>query len=74
MPKIIVSFTSYPKRMKTVHKVVESLLNQTICADEIILFLSILEFPQREEDLPVELLNMIGKKGFKIEWVEDNLK
>lgn len=74
MPKIIVSFTSYPKRMKTVHKVVESLINQTICADEIILFLSILEFPQREEDLPVELLNMIGKKGFKIEWVEDNLK
>lgn len=74
MPKIIVSFTSYPKRIKTLHKVVESLINQTICADEIILFLSIIDFPHKEEDLPIELLNLIGKKGFKIEWVEDNLK
>lgn len=57
-----------------VHKVIESLWKQTISADEIILYLSLDEFPQREGDIPPVLNKMIGKKGFHIVWVEDNLK
>ena len=37
MEKILISFTSYPSRIETVHKVVESLWKQTEKADEIIL-------------------------------------
>lgn len=72
--KIIVSFTSYPPRINGVHKVVESLHRQTVSADEIVLYLSLDEFPNVEEDLPEVLRGMIGQKGFKIVWVQGNLK
>lgn len=74
MPKVIVSLTSYPKRIHTVYKVIESLWNQKKCADRIILYLSIEEFPQKASDLPKELVEMIEVNGFHIEWVEGNLK
>lgn len=38
--KIVVSLTSFPARIKKVHIVIESLLNQTIKPDKIILWLS----------------------------------
>lgn len=74
MQKVIVAFTSYPKRIRTVYRVVESIWKQKVRADEIILYLSIIEFPKRENDLPFELVEMVGKKGFQIEWTEENLK
>lgn len=72
--RLIVSLTSYPPRIGCVHKVIESLFNQTVKADEIILYLSLEEFPNEEEDLPDVLRKLIGKKGFRIEWVKENLK
>lgn len=72
--KIIVSFTSYPPRIDSVHKVVESLCHQTVPADEIILFLSNEEFPGKERDIPFQLRELLGKQGFRIEWVGGNLK
>ncbi len=74
MNKIIVSLTSYPKRIYLAAKVIRSIWNQSIPADEIILYLSEVEFPQREGELPSELSGMIGRNGFKIEWVEGNIK
>lgn len=74
MQKVIVSLTSYTKRIHVVHKVIKSLWNQKICADEIILYLSIEEFPKKTVNLPKELLEMVGIKGFHIEWVNENLK
>ncbi len=74
MQQIIVSLTSYPKRIDIVDKVIKSLWNQEICPDEIILYLSVIEFPQKEKDLPDKLVEMLGKRGFKIKWVEENLK
>jgi len=72
--KIVVSFTSYPPRINGVHKVVESLYRQTIPADEIVLYLSLDEFPGREENLPRELVDLNGQNGFRIRWVHENLK
>ncbi len=74
MSKVIISLTSYPKRIHVVHKVIKSLWNQRICADKIILYLSTEEFPQKATNLPEELLKMVGINGFRIEWVEGNLK
>lgn len=74
MQKIVVALTSYPKRINIVHEVIESLWKQKVCADEIILYLCSMEFLNKEAELPKELLFMIGKNGFKIEWVEENLK
>lgn len=70
--RTIVSFTSYPPRINGVHKVVESLYRQTVQADEIILYLSLDEFPEAE--LPEALTGLIGRGGFRIEWVQGNLK
>ena len=72
--RIIVSLTSYPQRIESVHMVVESLYRQIVTPDEIILYLSLEQFPRTEDDLPDNLKVLIGKKGFRIEWVEGNLK
>ncbi len=72
--RIIVSLTSYPPRINGVHKVVESLYRQSVKADEIVLYLSLEEFPEAEEDLPATLKALIGKGGFRVAWVHGNLK
>lgn len=72
--RIIVSFTSYPPRIGCVHKVVKSLYQQTVPVTEIVLYLSLEEFPKAEADLPGKLVNLIGQKGFRIKWVHGNLK
>ena len=72
--KIIVSLTSYPARIVTVHRVIDSLIHQSIQANKIIIWLSEIEFPRRESDLPQELLNLIGINNFEVRWVKENLK
>lgn len=68
--KLIVSLTSYPARINTVHLVIESLLDQSYQADEIVLWLALEQFPHRELDLPEQLLNL-KSKGLIIDWCED---
>ncbi len=72
--KIVISLTSYPARINIVDQVIESLIRQKEQADEIVLWLSKLEFPEKNENLPKKLINLIGKYGFRIEWVDENIK
>ena len=72
--RIIVSLTSYPPRINGVHKVVESLYRQSVKADEIVLYLSLEEFPEAEEYLPATLRALIGKVGFRVALLHGNLK
>lgn len=74
MHKVVLSLTSYPARINTVNQVIESLLAQKERADEIILWLSIQEFPNKYSDIPDALRMLIGSGGFRIEWVNGNLK
>lgn len=67
---LIVSLTTYPKRIKSVHLVIRSLLCQTIKPDMIILWLAYEQFPNKEEDLPGELVEL-KKNGLTIEWCND---
>jgi len=70
--KLIISLTSYPARINTVNQVIESLLNQTVQADKIILWLAEEEFPNKEADLPQELLNLLNNNiTFCIKWCEN---
>lgn len=69
---IVVSLTSYPGRIHTVHKVIRSLFAQKILPDLIVLYLSKEEFPHRENDLPENLLVCRGR-DFEIRWVDENL-
>lgn len=69
-PRLIVSLTSYPARINTVYKTINTLLNQTIKADEVILWLSDEQFPNLEEDLPQNLLRL-KSLGLTIKWCKD---
>lgn len=70
---LIISLTSYPKRIKYVFYTICSLLNQTTIPNKIILVLSIDEFPQKEKDLPKNLMK-INKEILEILWVKGNIK
>lgn len=74
MNKIIISLTSYPDRINTVDQVIKSLFEQTEKADEIILWLSTMEFSNKYKDLPERLNDLAGVNGFRIEWVDENIK
>ena len=69
-PKLIVSLTTYPARINTVHKTINTLLQQTVKPDKIILWLAESQFPGKEKDLPSELLRL-KDLGLSIEWCED---
>lgn len=70
--KVIVSLTSYPARIDTVNQTIETLLNQTYKADNVVLWLGIEQFPNRENDLPKHLL-CLTDKGLTIKY-SNNLK
>jgi len=68
--KVIVSLTSYPARIKFVPDVIESLLNQTVKVDKILLWLAIEQFPKKEQMLPDRLLKQLSSV-VEIKWCDD---
>ena len=68
--ELIVSLTTYPERINIVSKTIKSLLNQTVQAQKIILWLAEEQFPNKEQDLPEDLLNL-RNDIFEIEWCND---
>ena len=71
-PKIIVSLTSYPARMNYVSTAIRSLMQQSMQADMILLWLAKEQFPNREKDIPQELLEL-ADRGLTICWCDKNL-
>lgn len=69
-PRVIVSLTSYPKRIKTIHRVVEQLLCQDFKPDKVVLWLGEDKFPNKEKDLPRALLRLCDF-GLTIGWTRD---
>lgn len=70
MSRVIVSFTSYPARIKTICNVIDSIVKQTILPDKIILYLSSNQF------LMCDKLPDFGeyeKYGFELHWHEEDL-
>lgn len=65
--KIVVSLTSFPARIDTVYKTVQSLLRQSIKPDELILWLAPEQFPEGEDNLPKKLLKL-KEAGLKVGW------
>ena len=68
--KIIVSLTSYKPRINDVKYTLYSLLNQSLPPDKLILWLDEDSFPQREENLPQDLLDL-KDFGLTIDWCEN---
>lgn len=71
--RVIVSMTSYPGRIKNVGKSIFFLLKkQTRIPDEIHLWLSVEEFPNKENDLPKDLVAILNLDNVHIHWVPKN--
>ena len=68
--EIIVSLTTFPKRIGGIHYVIETLLMQSLKPDRIILWLAKEQFPEKEQDLPDSLLNL-KQYGLTISWCND---
>lgn len=68
--KVIVSLTSYKPRINDVKYTIYSLLNQTFPPDKLILWLDEDSFPQREKNLPRDLLKL-RSFGLTIDWCEN---
>ena len=69
-PRIIVSVTSFPDRISTLHINLTSLLNQTVKPDLLILWLAKEQFPNLEKDLPKDILSL-KDFGLTIKWYHD---
>lgn len=67
---VIVSLTSFPERIYIVVNTIKTLLTQTMKPDKVILWLAPEQFPNKENDLPQELMNLI-KYGLTIDWYKD---
>lgn len=70
---LIISFTSFPKRIGYVWMTVESLLRQEYLPERIILYLSKDQFPDGNTGLPKSLLKMCSR-GLDIRFVEGDLR
>lgn len=68
--KILVSLTTYPKRIGTVLLTIETLMRQRVKPDGIILWLAESQFPNRLSDLPENLLRL-QTRGLTIRFCED---
>lgn len=68
--KIIVSLTSYPRRICTVFLTIETLLRQNMKPDMIIIWLANEQFPNGLEDLPVNLTSL-QNRGLTIRFCDD---
>ncbi|WP_300754472.1 glycosyltransferase [uncultured Brachyspira sp.] len=68
--KLIVSLTSYPERIYDIDIVIYSIINQSIKPDKIILWLSYDEFPNCENDVPTNILNL-KKFGLEIKFCKN---
>lgn len=71
--QIVVSFTTYQKRINTLPLVIDRILNQTIKPDRIVLYLAKDNFPKGESELPERLLNM-KECGLEIRWCDRDIR
>ena len=67
---VIISLTSFPERMHDISFCLYSLLNQSYKPDKVILWLADSQFPNKENDIPEDVLNL-KKNGLTIRWCED---
>lgn len=71
-PQVIVSLTSFPKRFRTLHLVIECLFRQTVKPDKIILYLTASQVGDLSK-LPHSLLSL-QKRGLEIQLCPDNIR
>jgi len=70
----ICTITSWRARINIVANTIRSLFANTFVPDKIVLNLSATEFPERDKELPQDLINLAIHSPLEIYWVEGNSK
>jgi len=68
--RLIISLTTFPGRIGTVHRTIERLLQQSLKPYCVMLWLAREQFPEGEAGLPAELLEQTTR-GLQIRWCHD---
>lgn len=71
LPDVIVSLTTYPARIKTISQTIKTIIDQTYPYKLLVLWLAPSQFPNKEKDLPNELVEMIKRKTIQVCWYHD---
>lgn len=69
---LLVSMTSWKERISNVPIVVDSIYEGDCIPEKLILNLSSDEFKKKEDDLPIDVLELTDKYPFEIYWVKKN--
>ena len=72
--QILISLTSWKKRIQNVPMVIQSILTGTKTPDKIVLNLSTDEFSLKDKELPTYLLMLKETNKIEINWVKENTK
>ena len=72
--ELIVSLTSFPKRLDMISKTLETLFAQTVRCDRIVLWLAEEEFEDKEKQIPSQLKEYVREGKLSIEWSDINLR
>lgn len=74
--EVIVSLTTYPKRIGFIHLVLRSLLQQTQMPSRVVLTLCAGQFPDGEASLPLSLRRILSSNSdiLEIVWVENDTR
>lgn len=71
--RVIVSLTSFPARIPSIKGCLCSLMNQEYKPNKIILWLAESQFPNKERDIPTDVLSL-QEFGLEIRWVERDIR
>ncbi|MDM1521197.1 hypothetical protein [Myroides odoratimimus] len=71
---VIVSLTTFPGRISKLWLVIESILRQSLLPNEIVVWLSVKQFPNKIFDLPQNLKLYIDKGLVKFVFVDEDLR
>lgn len=69
--KLIVSLTTYPGRIQTLGKVLDTIYAQSRPADQIVLWLASDQFPNKEQDIPEDLRGLMSEGRLTLRWCDD---
>ncbi|MBR2801484.1 MAG: glycosyltransferase [Erysipelotrichaceae bacterium] len=69
--KIVASVTTFPDRIKGMRPVLDSILDQSRPADEVVLWLADSQFPEGTEGLPEDLMELVNEGKVTIRFCKD---
>lgn len=69
--RLILSLTTYPKRIGLIPNVLRAIYRQNKKPDEIVLWLAEEQFPAKEAELPAQLLEYVEEGKLTIRWCDD---